>query len=97
MYHLFQLVTPEPAFYSAGQYSANATHAFCATTPGANVSVTQALLGEFLATSMLILLCCGVWDRRNEAKQDGVSIKFGLTIAALALAEVCHRSLAVIN
>lgn len=82
------MVTPEAAFHPTGQFSANITHNFCATAPGENISVTQALLGEFFATCMLILLCCGVWDRRNEAKQDGVPLKFGLAIAGLAMAEV---------
>jgi len=82
------MVTPTSAFF-LGPFDGNSTHAHCVTLPGATVNVTQALLGEFLATCMLVLLCCGVWDKRNEAKQDGVPLKFGLTIAALALAEVC--------
>ena len=48
----------------------------------------QGLLAEFLATSILILVVCSVFDKRNAHNTDSVPIKFGLTIAALAMAEV---------
>lgn len=43
------------------------------------------MLVEFLITLCLILVCAGVWDSRNKTKMDSVPIKFGLTIAGLAM------------
>ncbi|XP_066156013.1 aquaporin AQPAe.a-like isoform X2 [Euwallacea fornicatus] len=50
------------------------------------VSPFQGLLVEFLATLILALVCCGVWDHRNSNKHDSTAIRFGLTIAVLAMA-----------
>jgi len=57
-------------------------------SPALNPDVTpfQGFFVEFLISLMLVLLCCGVWDHRNATKHDSVPIKFGLTIAVLALA-----------
>lgn len=52
------------------------------------ISPFQGLFVEFLISLMLVLICCGVWDYRNANKHDSVPIKFGLTIAVLALAGV---------
>lgn len=30
-------------------------------------------------------MCAGVWDKRNKNKHDSVPIRFGLTIAGLAM------------
>jgi len=53
-----------------------------------DVSPGQGLLVEFLATLILALVCCGVWDHRNSDKHDSVAIRFGLAIAVLAMAAV---------
>ncbi|KAH1024485.1 hypothetical protein HUJ05_003960 [Dendroctonus ponderosae] len=57
-------------------------------SPGINPGITplQGFLVEFLATLILALVCCGVWDQRNSDKHDSVAIRFGLAIAVLALA-----------
>lgn len=59
---------------------------FCTTVPSAGLSVFRAILAEGLATAVLVLVVCGVWDKRNAKFQDSAPIKFGLTIAALAMA-----------
>lgn len=56
-----------------------------------DVSPGQGLLVEFLATLILALVCCGVWDHRNSDKHDSVAIRFGLAIAVLAMAAVSNQ------
>lgn len=58
-----------------------------------DVSPGQGLLVEFLATLILALVCCGVWDHRNSDKHDSVAIRFGLAIAVLAMAAVSNLKL----
>jgi aquaporin related protein len=60
----------------------------CSPAINPDVSPIQGLLVEFLISLMLALVCCGVWDCRNNTKHDSVPIRFGLTIAVLALAGV---------
>ena len=48
----------------------------------------QGLLAEFLVTSILVLVLCSVFDRRNACNTDSITIKFGLTVAAVAMNEV---------
>lgn len=48
----------------------------------------QAFFIEFLATGVLILVCCSVWDPRNATRHDSVPIKFGFTIFVLAFTTV---------
>lgn len=57
-------------------------------SPGINkyISPAQGFLVEFLATLILTLVCCGVWDNRNGNKHDSVPIRFGLAIGVLAMA-----------
>lgn len=59
-------------------------------SPGINPGITagQAVFVEFLISLILVLVCCGVWDSRNNAKHDSVPIRFGLAIAVLAMAAV---------
>lgn len=66
----------------------NGTEIFCGTAPNHLLTTAQAFFGEFLVTSLLILLCCGSWDKRNEAIQDSSGIKFGLLVTAISMAEV---------
>lgn len=60
----------------------------CMTWPHPDVTVWQALGIEFMATMVLVLVCCGVWDPRNAHTHDSVSLRFGLVITALALVAV---------
>lgn len=57
-------------------------------SPGINPQITtlQGLVVEFIATAMLIWVCCAIWDRKNSDKHDSLSIRFGLTVAVLAMA-----------
>jgi aquaporin related protein len=79
-YGLVRVITPESMFY------ANTTSSgLCMNEIGAGVSVSQAVIVEFIITSILCLVCCGVWDPRNANHHDSVQLKFGLTITCLAL------------
>lgn len=58
---------------------------FCVTGIHADLSAIQGLLVESIATSILIFVVCSVWDARNEKNTDSVPIRFGFTVAVLAL------------
>lgn len=84
-------MTPGDKIYSAEYHNETGDlmrHGFCVTHPTPLVSTVQALLAEYFATAILILLCCGLWDKRNHTRQDSTPIKFGLAIAALGMAFV---------
>ena len=57
----------------------------CCTVPHAELTAVQAMLSEFLGTAALLFLCGSVWDPRNAKNSDGIPIKFGLLIAAVAM------------
>ncbi|XP_017040699.1 aquaporin AQPcic isoform X2 [Drosophila ficusphila] len=63
----------------------SAGNGLCVTLPNA-VTPGQAFGIEFVITSVLIIVCCGVWDPRNAKFHDSVGIRFGLAIAGLACA-----------
>lgn len=48
----------------------------------------QAVIVETIITSILVLLCCSLWDKRNSHNTDGIPVKFGLTVATLAMSAV---------
>ena len=48
------------------------------------VSVVQGLLVEGLATAILALIACAVWDSRNAHNTDSTAIRFGLGVTVLA-------------
>lgn len=56
----------------------------CTTMPHEGVSNIQALTIEFVATTVLILVCCAVWDERNSHLHDSVALRFGFLIFMLA-------------
>jgi len=56
----------------------------CTTMPHADVSNLQALTIEFVATAVLILVCCAVWDDRNAHLHDSVALRFGFVIFMLS-------------
>lgn len=56
----------------------------CTTMPHEDVSNIQALTIEFVATTVLILVCCAVWDERNAHLHDSVALRFGFVIFMLA-------------
>ncbi|XP_037914412.1 aquaporin AQPAn.G-like isoform X1 [Hermetia illucens] len=78
---LLKAVSPAEAFFPN-----NSTIGLCTTMPNPQISPFQGMLVELLITASLIWVVCGVWDPRNAKHHDSVPIKFGLTIASLALA-----------
>jgi aquaporin related protein len=44
-------------------------------------------------TTLLILICCAVWDKRNAEKADSLPLRFGLAIAAISMAAVSIEKL----
>lgn len=80
---LLKLVTPHKHIRGEG-----AEFGLCTTTVNPDITVYQGLAIEFLATSVLILICCGVWDPRNAKFHDSVPLRFGLAISMLACAAV---------
>lgn len=87
---LLKVVTPEKFMGNVISTVANGTilksPGVCSPGLHRDVSPGQGLLVEFLATLILALVCCGVWDHRNSDKHDSVAIRFGLAIAVLAMA-----------
>ncbi|KAL1490647.1 hypothetical protein ABEB36_013307 [Hypothenemus hampei] len=87
---LLKLATPAKFMGNVTKTLANGTvtKTVGVCSPGLNPHITpfQGLLVEFLATLILALVCCGVWDRRNSDKHDSTAIRFGLAIAVLAMA-----------
>ncbi|XP_023177382.1 aquaporin-like isoform X2 [Drosophila hydei] len=57
----------------------------CVTSVASNITLWQAVIIEFLLTSILICVCCGVWDLRNADVQDSVPIRFGLTVSCIGI------------
>lgn len=80
---MLKMLTPTDVFTGALE---NGSAGFCVTTPNAGISTMQAVGIEFLATGVLVLVCCGVWDPRNSKLHDSVPLKFGFTIGCLAVA-----------
>ncbi|XP_050097503.1 aquaporin-like [Anopheles aquasalis] len=81
-YGILKMLTPAAVFDTAKEQGAG----FCVTQPNSLITTTQAVGIEFVATMVLILVCCGVWDPRNAKHHDSVALKFGFTVGALAVA-----------
>lgn len=77
-------------YFQAATPASIQSHNIGICSPGLSKDVTpfQGFLIEFTLCFLLALVCCGVWDVRNNTKHDSVPIRFGLTISALALAGV---------
>lgn len=82
-YGVLKMLTPAPVFGNALE---GGKAGFCVTVPNPLISTMQAVGIEFVATMVLILVCCGVWDPRNAKHHDSVALKFGFTVGALAVA-----------
>jgi len=78
---LLKVITPCEIF----DYGVDASVGFCGTSPHPLLSLSQALLAEFLATCFLVFVVCSVWDTRNGKWQDSVAIKFAFTICLLSI------------
>jgi len=61
------------------------TEGFCATTVNSKISSVQGLGIEIVISTVLILICCAVWDKRNADKPDSVPLRFGLAISAISM------------
>lgn len=79
---VLKMLTPSDVFSDALEKGAG----FCVTSPNPRITLPQAVGIEFLATAVLTLVCCGVWDPRNAKHHDSVALKFGFTIGCLAVA-----------
>lgn len=77
---LLRFLTPEELFFAEGSAGT------CMTLPNASVSVTAAFIIEFMLTSALIVMVCGVWDPRNRNNGDSAPLRIGLGIVALSIA-----------
>lgn len=81
---LLKVLTPEDIFRPANSTGPG----LCSTIPHSDLTAMQALAIEFIATMILILICCGVWDPRNAKHHDSVPLRFGLAVSGLACALV---------
>lgn len=80
---LLKVLTPPDVFSPP-----NSTHGHCMTVIHPDVSITTALTIEFIATSILILIICSMFDPRNAHTHESISMRFGLAICALAFSFV---------
>lgn len=79
-FRLLKALTPSTVFaLSSGSYGV------CQTGPHDEITEIDAFIIEYIATSVLISICCALWDGRNDTKQDSVPIKFGLAITILSV------------
>ncbi|XP_044727653.1 aquaporin AQPcic-like [Chrysoperla carnea] len=58
---------------------------FCVTRVHPDFNWYQGFLAEFFSSSILILVCCGVWDPRQATKGGSTPLKFGFGITTLAV------------
>ncbi|XP_024880596.1 aquaporin-like, partial [Temnothorax curvispinosus] len=80
---LIQVVTPKDRL-TAG--TVDQADMFCVNDLHVDLSAIQGLIIEGLATAVLMLVVCSVWDPRNQKNSDSVPIKFGLTVAVMGTA-----------
>ncbi|XP_054006946.1 aquaporin AQPAe.a-like [Hylaeus anthracinus] len=80
---MLRMMTPGSHLSAKG---ADEASMFCVTDIHQDLSAIQGLILEGTSTGILMLVTCGVWDKRNVKNTDSVPIRFGLTVAALALA-----------
>ncbi|XP_011495985.1 PREDICTED: aquaporin AQPAe.a-like [Ceratosolen solmsi marchali] len=78
---LLKIITPIGFLKASVNSSLNE---FCITDLHPHVSLMQGLLIEGIATAILMFIACSIWDVRNCQDTDAVSIKFGLSVTALA-------------
>lgn len=57
----------------------------CMVRPNPEMWLGHSLAVEYVATTCLVLICCGVWDKRNAQVMDSVALKFGLALTALVV------------
>lgn len=77
-YGLLLVITPSHIFSPD-----NDMIGVCVTRPIETLTPIQAVAIEYLATTILIALCCGCWDPRNAHLQDTIPLKFGFALVAI--------------
>lgn len=64
----------------------------CTVFPNQNhtlfLNFFQAVVIEAILTTILILVCCAVWDRRNADKPDSTPLRFGFIVAVIGMVAV---------
>lgn len=81
-YGLLMVMTPADIFAPLGATGPG----LCVTAPHPDLTPLQAVAMEYISTTILILICGGVWDPRNSSpdSQDyTVPLKFGFAITAI--------------
>lgn len=76
---LLKVLTPTEVFSPV-----NSSVGHCMTVIHPNVPLVQALVIEFVATSILILILCSLFDPRNAHTHESISLRFGLAVSSLA-------------
>lgn len=79
-YGLLKVITPEHMLHGGDPLAAAS---FCMTDVHKDMTVLQGLLAEVLATGILVLFACGVWDARNERNTDSTPIRFAFCVGVL--------------
>ncbi|XP_031829607.1 aquaporin-like isoform X2 [Nomia melanderi] len=82
-YGMLKVVTPAGHLTSTGSGESDV---FCVTDLHGDLSAIQGLLVEGIATGILMLVACAVWDPKNVKNTDSVPVRFGLAVAVLATA-----------
>lgn len=77
-YGLLMIMTPVMVIEQSAEINA-----ICITKPHPDLTPLQAVAMEYISTTVLILICGGVWDPRNEKYQDCIPLKFGFAITAI--------------
>lgn len=77
---LLKVVIPQKLF----NHNTTDDSGFCMTMPHSDLSDAQALIIEFLATTVLVFINLAVWDHRNEKLQDSAPVKFGFAVFVLS-------------
>ncbi|XP_055316133.1 aquaporin AQPAe.a-like [Sitodiplosis mosellana] len=78
-YGLLMVMTPADIFAPLGATGP----ALCVTASHADLTPFQAVAMEYISTTVLILICGGVWDPRNAQQQDSIPLKFAFAITAI--------------
>ena len=61
---------------------------FCMTLPNEEINSLQTFVVEFVASSMLVTVCCAAWDIPNVKNQDSLPVRLGLTVGCLIFSAV---------
>lgn len=79
-YGLLKFFVPEDIFANGGEYGV------CVTVLHPGVSVAKGFFIEFILTSVLITVICGMWDPRNRNNSDSTPLRIGFAVAAISIA-----------